>query len=199
MAAQLKQRAVRFGTKAYRDVKALYMQAFPEEERIPFVPLTLNSYRRDVTFRAFYDEQGDNFAGLLYSVMGDDAAYALFLAVNPQMRSKGYGSQILSTLKAEAGNRAVFLDIEPVVKRAENYEQRVQRLRFYERNGFNYTGFTNFDGVCEYWVMSTNKVGDEFPIESFSDLMDKLFCYDTKLQIERDPNFSAEEPSATRA
>lgn len=183
---QLRQESVRFATRAYRDVKALYMQAFPKEERIAFVPLVLNSYRRDVSFRAFYD--GERFAGLLYSIMSDDMAYALFLAVNPDARSRGYGSQILSVLAEEAGERAVLLDIEPVEKSAENYEQRVRRLSFYNRNGFSYTGFTNFDGVCKYWVMSTRDFGDEFPLEGFKALMDKLFCYSTKLEIERDPN-----------
>lgn len=159
---------VRFGTPHYGRARRLMLRAFPPEERIAFPLLVLNSLRRSVRFQVFYD--GAQFAGLLYACFGNDLVYALFLAVNDEVRSRGYGSRILGQLKAEAGSRPVVLEIEPLDEGAANYEQRVRRLRFYERNGFRTTGFASVEDRCEYALLTTQPEGEAFPAAAFEQL-----------------------------
>ncbi len=85
-------------------------------------------------FLAYYD--GDDFCGFTYTVENEDMVFVLYLAVNDEIRSKGYGTAILADLKARASGRGVALNIEPLDPHAANSEQRVRRLDFYRRNGF---------------------------------------------------------------
>mgnify|MGYP003282146535 FL=1 len=62
--------------------------------------------------------------------------FLLYFAVNAQQRSKGYGSQIIHELKQVARGREIILNVEKPDQSAENNTQRVQRITFYERNGF---------------------------------------------------------------
>jgi ribosomal protein S18 acetylase RimI-like enzyme len=60
----------------------------------------------------------------------------LYLAVDGSLRGKGYGSRVLSQIKAEKPGQRTVLNIEPLDEKAPNAEQRRKRLAFYERNGF---------------------------------------------------------------
>ena len=62
--------------------------------------------------------------------------FLLYFAVNAQQRSKGYGSQIIHELKQVARGREIILNVEKPDQSAENNTHRVQRITFYERNGF---------------------------------------------------------------
>ena len=84
-----------------------------------------------------YDE--DKFCGIAYYVISDSTVYLTYLAVNKDLRGQGYGTKILSLLEKQYPDQAIVIDIEPVVPTAKNYQQRVSRLKFYERNGFHRT------------------------------------------------------------
>lgn len=50
----LAQQKVKFFSKAYHDVKRLYLSAFPPRERFPYFCLLLNSLRSLATCYAYY-------------------------------------------------------------------------------------------------------------------------------------------------
>jgi GNAT superfamily N-acetyltransferase len=62
--------------------------------------------------------------------------FVLFFAVEDTIRGKGYGSAILDYLKESNPEKSVLLNVELLDPSADNYEERVRRFRFYERNGF---------------------------------------------------------------
>ena len=63
--------------------------------------------------------------------------YVFFLAIEEDKRGKGYGSEVLETIKDMYKDRIVTLAIEDTVDiDASNYEQRINRLAFYKKNGF---------------------------------------------------------------
>lgn len=150
----LNRQTVGLFSKHYSAVKTLYLTAFPAVERLPYFPLVLNAYRRLANFYAYYDK--DDFVGLVYLLENEEVIYLFFLAVNPNSRSRGYGSAILQDIKQLAGKRPIILAIEPLEKTAENYQQRVQRLAFYEKNGFNITDYYYHEGKEVYQVMATD-------------------------------------------
>ncbi len=142
-----------FPSAAYRDCKGLLMQAFPREERYPMWLLSLLTVRKWVDFRAFYDK--DAFCGLLYTAQTQRMIFVLYLAVNDQIHSKGYGSAILSWLRENTPQKEIVLHIEPVDEEAEDLPQRLRRLDFYKRNGFHETGAFLRDRKERYALLST--------------------------------------------
>lgn len=131
---ELKRQEVKLFSKSSRDVKKLYLSAFPAVERAPYLPLLLTAYRDLADFYAYYD--GDDFVGLAYILQNEAVVYLFFLAVNPNIRYRGYGSAILQDVKDLAGNRPVVLAIEPMDEKADNFDQRLKRVRFYEKMVF---------------------------------------------------------------
>ncbi|WEV71619.1 GNAT family N-acetyltransferase [Lactobacillus sp. ESL0785] len=131
------------------------MSAFPKWERFPLWQLNLMARHKNVHFQALYDN--GKFCGLVYYTVGSQTVYLLYLAVNPNLRGQGYGTQILQHLQAEFPDKQLTLDIEPVTKAAKNYSQRVRRLHFYERNGFHQTSAKLMDADGEFQILTTGK------------------------------------------
>lgn len=121
-------------------VKDLYLSAFPKQERVPPRILMGHTKRDVVKFNAYYDE--DVFVGLSYTVTFEDLTYLFFLATRADIRSKGYGSQILDCIKAQHPNSRIVLNLEAQDETADNSEQRKKRREFYFRNGYAPTGMT---------------------------------------------------------
>lgn len=90
--------------------------------------------------------------------------YVLYLAVNDEIRSKGYGTKMLNQLKEMSAGKEITLNVEPLDKKADNYSQRVRRMEFYIRNGFRDTGYRLVDLTGEYSILST---ADDFTIEEY--------------------------------
>lgn len=102
-----------------------------------------------------YDE--DKFCGIAYYVISDSTVYLIYLAVNKDLRGQGYGTKILSLLEKQYPDQAIVIDIEPVVPTAKNHQQRVSRLKFYERNGFHRTDQKLKDQDEEFEALTTGK------------------------------------------
>ena len=116
-------------------VKALYESAFPANERIPIKHLLDNKIKRE--FWAFFD--GEVFCGFSNSISHGDITNIVYFAVVPELRSRGYGSQILQAIRRQHPNTRIVVDIEVEEdsKNAEELERRNRRRDFYLRNGFD--------------------------------------------------------------
>lgn len=144
-----------------KKVKHLYHTAFPKEERIPWPIVRLNALRKDIDLIAFLD--ADTFCGFTYSVTCGDLHFLLFFAVAEDLRSKGYGSAILSLLKETYGT--VVLNIEPLVDDAPNLPERKHRYSFYRHNGFFDTGYHVWEVGGMFRVLSTKSELDVKPYQ----------------------------------
>lgn len=120
-------------------LRRLYHSAFPKEEQMPWWLLRLISLRRDMGVEGFYD--GDQLRGFTHSVATEDVLFILFFAVSDDCRGQGWGSAILSQLKEEYPGRTIVLNVELLDPKAENFDQRLRRMRFYKKNGFFDTGY----------------------------------------------------------
>ena len=128
-------------------VKALYESAFPANERIPIKHLLDDKIKRE--FWAFFDkEDGENaaapkFCGFSNSITHGSITNIIYFAVMPELRSRGYGSQILQTIRRQHPNTRIVVDIEVEddSKDAEELERRNRRREFYTRNGFDSSPF----------------------------------------------------------
>ena len=138
----------------YGAVIDLIDRSFPENEKYPFWLIRLWGMIPGNNFLAFYDQ--GVFVGAMLNFRAKDAVFVLYLVVNDQARSSGYGSGIIQWAKARYGNSCVILNVEAPDENAENNEQRSRRIRFYEKNGFHKTGYQITEGKDNYLVLSTN-------------------------------------------
>ena len=146
-------------------VTEIYERSFPHEEQIPLPELRRSAERDEVDFLAWIDPSlpaGEDGAGnvvaLTFSFAFPDLFYLGFLAVDGRTRSAGYGSRILTHLRERYGDVPQLLEIEPVVREAGNYQQRVRRLAFYERNGFTVTNMLTHEAGQTYRVLARDGV-----------------------------------------
>lgn len=139
-----------------RKMRNLYRVSFPKEERLPWWILRLNACRDGIDLTAWLD--GDVFCGFTSSVTVEGLHFVLFLAVEPELHSKGYGSAILQELRRSYD--CVVLNVETLDPSAPNYPQRQRRFAFYQRNGFVDTGYHVWEVGGMFRVLSTKEVLD---------------------------------------
>ena len=139
--------------KNLKQVRKLYLEAFPKEERLPWWVLRFTTVLNGVELSAFYDD--GEFCGFTHTTITNDTVYIMFFAVNENLRSKGYGSAILEKLKQMHSGKTIILNVEPLDGQAANADQRVKRMRFYERNGFYDTGYNSTEVGGIFRVLST--------------------------------------------
>ena len=126
------------------EIKELYESAFPENERAPFSVLVKKSRRENVDFKAYFD--GETLVGMTYSVHQGNLTYLFYLAVPEALRGRGYGSEILQILKTMYPDHRIFLSMEEFRPDAPNYDIRLRRRAFYERNGYPLIGMRVQEG-----------------------------------------------------
>ena len=76
-----------------RNVRKMYLDAFPPAERMPFPMMVAMSKLWNTVFLEFSD--GDTPCGFAYLAHNRQLVFIMFLAVDQALRSKGYGSAIL--------------------------------------------------------------------------------------------------------
>ena len=154
----LETRPVVAGTQLAQEVDALYPLAFPRVDKFAFDAMCRFAEGGGAEFTAYLDE--GKFCGFSFTLKADRYLFVLYLAMNPELRSRGYGSRVLQSLAADNPGIDMVLDIELPYEDAPNAEQRYRRRAFYERNGFWCTG--DVFGVDDnlYLIMTTGKTWD---------------------------------------
>ena len=147
-------------------INTLAKEAFPPEEYLAPSELVKMARSDNFDFLALLD--GDTFVGFMVVQTYENLAYLFFLAIDAGIRSKGYGSRAIETLRAEYPDKTHTVDFEMLDDTAPNKVQREKRRSFYLRNGYRETGlFLSYLGV-DYEVFC---MGDLFDIDTFKAMM----------------------------
>lgn len=137
----------------HSDVKQIYFEAFPKEERMPFPMMVAMSKLWNTDFWSFYDD--DTLCGMVYLAHNRKMVFVMFLAVDESLRSKGYGSAILKEIKNRYPNKKIIISIEPCDEGASDLELRRRRKAFYLRNGYQETGYLlKLNGVVQEIIIT---------------------------------------------
>ena len=120
--------------KDKKKVKEIYFSAFPKKERMPFGFMLVLSCLPTTKFLAYYDE--GTVCGFLYYGKVGRQVFVMFFAVDEQLRSSGYGSEILSMLHKKYPKCQITVSIDPPIEGTSDSEIRQRRKQFYQRNGF---------------------------------------------------------------
>lgn len=142
-------------------IDRLNKEAFPEPERIEIDDILNFVKDGHMDCLTFYDER--LFVGFMTVMVTEKIVYISFFAIQSNLRSRGYGSNILKMIKKCYPNHCIIIDIEPLDENAENYNQRKTRKLFYERNGFFSSGyFWSYFGMTFELLCNKKFFKDEF-------------------------------------
>lgn len=118
-------------------IKALYISSFPEEERRPWQSiLEMISNASPFFFLKAIIGENEEFLGFYSSWNLPGVLYIEHFAVEPEYRSTGIGSSVITDIVAGAGLRSVVVEVELPGSTPE----ADRRIGFYERNGFSAIG-----------------------------------------------------------
>lgn len=156
-----------------KNIKKLYNEAFPKEERVPLWLLKILAKKENVKFYGIYDNE--KFIGLSYNIYHKDIVFIFYLAIDSNLRGQGYGSKVLELIKQKYNNHRIILNIEEMDKNSKNYEQRIKRKEFYKRSGFYDLDFTVKEAGVVYETLCYNKDKKQVGKEEYMEFMKKYF------------------------
>jgi hypothetical protein len=113
--------------------KAVYEDAFPEDERCPWERMAgfLQSPDHHFRLEGLYLDDGTPIGFNAFSLFGH-YLYGIYLAFDRKYRSAGYGHLALNSFHARYSSHLLFGEVEhPVTPRAK------QRLAFYQSLGYH--------------------------------------------------------------
>jgi GNAT superfamily N-acetyltransferase len=133
------------------EVRKLYHDSFPEDERIPWFRL-MNMLAERKLFHVYREDS--RLVGISCIFPDTSISYLAYLAVVPERRNHGYGSEIMKELLRAYDGVPMVIDIEEPDEQAENNGERLRRRDFYIRCGFQPAGiFYHFYDV-DYELLS---------------------------------------------
>ena len=156
-------------TKNLEEIKQLYMDAFPFDERIPFYIMVSVGNDRGVEFLSIYDD--DTWLGFIHTLVGEKLSYIFYFAIDGGLRQSGYGSKIIREYKKI--HPKLSLAIEPIEEDSDNIKQRKKRLAFYEKNGFETLDTKVVEMGVEFELMGAK--GMEIKESDYKSLVKKFF------------------------
>lgn len=155
--------------KEYKRIKKLYNEAFPADERAPLFLLKKRAKQKKGDSWSIYD--GSEWIGWIYMITYKNLAYVNYLAIDNQYRGKGYGIYAIEELKKKYKGKNIFLALEQLDSKAENYVQRLKRHDFYERCGLKDLPYKIKEATVVYAIMGT---GETVEPEEYKEMMDKF-------------------------
>lgn len=123
----------------YLKVIDLYKKAFTTVQHIPTWILRFKLRKGKVGFNILYAD--DIWIGLIYTSEFKDVVLVHFFAISESIRSGGYGSKVIDSMKVTHSGKRIVLNIEELDEQEKNYQQRIKRKNFYEKNGFRSSGY----------------------------------------------------------
>ena len=117
-----------------KEVSSLLESAFPEDERPPTFYFFKSLEKKENKLFAYYLD--NTFIGFSFLSFYQDVCYIFFLAVSSNYRHQGFGGQILEDIKTTYPDLVKLLCFEEVDPKYPNYEERVNRRKFYYSHGF---------------------------------------------------------------
>ena len=152
------------------EIKALYEEAFPPEERIGWDDLMMLTKLMPISITAYHSN--NLFIGFTIFNERDDFNWFWYFAVKKELRGHGYGQKILSQMIALHNDKPMIIDAESPFQESNNSEQRQRRYNFYLRNGFidSQVGRT-FEGITYTILLNGNA---DFTIDDYNRILDDL-------------------------
>ena len=127
--------------------------------------------KNDNELLGFYlDNRFIGFTNLLFY---KDLCYMFFLAVSPEYRNEGFGSQIIQEAFKEYPDKTYVLCYDEVDEKYSDNNLRIRRRNFYLRNGFKDNNLKTLEYGVRYDTVYHGH--HQVPFEDYLGLM--IHCY----------------------
>jgi len=117
-----------------RDLKRLYRDAFPADERKPFW-LIRKKQREGITEILGLVNEENRLVGEIITIAWQDLLLVDYFAIAKDIRGQGLGARALRLLQERYKGRRMLLEIETPGIPSKNSQERVRRKRFYQSCG----------------------------------------------------------------
>ena len=164
-----------------KQAKELYIYSFPKEERVPWWIINIAKHIKGSELTAYLDDN-DTFCGFTYSINTGKLFFVYFLAVNKNIRNKGYGSMILTKIKEDNPILPIVLNVEPLIDTAPNLEERKRRFAFYKKNGFFDTDYNVWEIGGKFSILSTSPTLDT---DAYKEIFKKISLGFWNVEVKR--------------
>ena len=135
----------------YGEAQRLYETSFPPNERRTFPELFDDFHGACEIMSAM---EGNRFIGMTVLLTYKDITHILYIAIEENLRSRGYGSRMLDLIRKQYPDQKIIADLERPEEDAQNEPQRESRVAFYRKNGYSFTGIDyRWEGE-DYCIMS---------------------------------------------
>ena len=118
--------------KQWKEIKTIYMEAFPKRERKPYFALRHSVKTKKAVVMAA--TEGEQVLGFIVLIPYKDMVMADYLAVSSKVRSRGTGSYIMQNVCRQYKDKKIVLLIERLADKAENKEQRIAFVYLESKN-----------------------------------------------------------------
>lgn len=140
------------------EFKELYIESFPEGERMEYSLLTKMLEDSKNSLVNYYDE--GKFIGFTINLVYEHFCCLLFFATDSRYRNQGYGKRILDVYFKENQSKTVFLSCE-IPDASNNEDIKYRRLSFYKRNGFIVTPLITMYKNIEYLTIVNKEISND--------------------------------------
>jgi len=158
-----------------KQLKKIYEEAFPANERAPFWLLIRRAFQHRADFWSLYDN--DTWTGLAYVVTHADLAYIFYFAIDKELRGKNYGTAAIKAILEQYPGRRVFLALEDWEEKCENKEQRIKRHNFYLRCGLKDLPYKLQEATVIYRIMG---IGGTVEAEEYKSMINSYIGWPFK-------------------
>jgi len=142
-------------------VETLYSRSFPPEERMFSVRQAMEQEDKIGVIEAAAAYDGELLIGFYVTLPRDGYRYLNYLVTDPAIRGMGYGGAIVRKILEDNMDGICFGSIEKPVPGTDDYETRLRRQMFYERNGMITVPYEKeVNGIP--FIIVTNRTGEEF-------------------------------------
>ena len=136
--------------KQWKEIKTIYMEAFPKRERKPYFALRHSVKTKKAVVMAA--TEGEQVLGFIVLIPYKDMVMADYLAVSSKVRSRGTGSYIMQNVCRQYKDKKIVLLIERLDDKAENKEQKNDILSVYvDEKGKPYKTAGKIDYVAGWY------------------------------------------------
>ena len=141
---------VKYKSIYYTQVNEIYEKSFPQEERY----ITLDKMIQSQNTELYCLIDNNHVLGIIYLIFYRNMIFILYLAVDTESCSKGYGSYLLKWCLQKYRDKKIYLNIEEVRENTKDYETRKKRLKFYQNNGFYITDYISKEDIENFNILS---------------------------------------------
>lgn len=175
---------IKFNKNYYKQVNNIYKQSFPKEER--YISLNKMIKNKDAELYCLVNKK--EVYGITYLIKYKEMIFILYLAINPEIRSKGYGSYLLKWCLNKYNGKDIYLNIDEVNENKKDYEIRKRRQKFYLKNDFYMTDYISEEEMQNFNILCNNKTVkiedyielDKFVAQSLNEPISKIIKNDIK-------------------